>query len=415
MISHSFAERPLVASLEPFAAMVILTEPKSCRIHCPTLDWDDFLKTRRWLCVWKVPPGKHKLLFESNGQVVERVVVAVAGETTQIGLDLASGRSLDIYAPQPVDALIPRPPNGGFQEWEPDSNDPESDAEPTILDLAVCDDGSLVVSCDRARRVRLWRKVSNLPSGVARGADSASSVAISPSGSHIAASDFNHRIWVWDVAARRRVAVFEDAHGAVLGVAVGPEGKWAAAVDSKGYVHVWDVHNSRLIWSRWTGARGANDVCMSVDGKMIAVATFAERPIQLYGTVTGDLLEEFGDGGSGATHIALCSNPQTVLAILADRSTVGWSRETREPLNLGEFGRKAAGARDDRLVFSASETGRVATVAGGKAVVFQLLGKETKAELVRAVGDGTAVALSRDGKTVVVGDSKGEVRFLELK
>ncbi|KAF0242574.1 MAG: peptidase C14 caspase catalytic subunit [Planctomycetota bacterium] len=392
--TRAYAEKPSIAQLGRGGALLILTEPHVCAIQCPTLDWTDHLKLRRWLAAWNVPPGRHVLRFEAGASSVERTVTVQARRVTNLGVNILSGRDLELRDSGEDAAWA------DFEQWT------GSGAASRVTDISICADGSRAVSCDSAFRVRLWRIGKEDPIEVAHGKDVANKVAISRNGGHVAASDFNHCVWVWEADTRTRLATFEDTRGAVRALSIGPSGSTVAALDSRGSVFEWDVPSRRLLWSHPTGSKVAEDVVFSPDGALVAVANRGDKPVQVYEAASGKLLQSFGSDASAFTRVALSSDPPQVFAIRTDGTLAGWDWVTREPVHLGET-EKWFGAS-----FSGHERACLAVV---KSLVFQRESLKSVFRHLEALGNEGPIAISEDGVHAVVGDRQGQVRRVKLK
>ncbi|NUQ61373.1 MAG: protein kinase [Pirellulales bacterium] len=86
-----------------------------------------------------------------------------------------------------------------------------------------------------------------------------SSVAIAPDGKTLATASFDHTVRLWDLAARRTLAVLRGHTGSIICVAFGPDGRTLASGSVDRTVRLWDVAtrkqratlagHSQVVWS----------------------------------------------------------------------------------------------------------------------------------------------------------------------
>ena len=77
---------------------------------------------------------------------------------------------------------------------------------------------------------------------------------------------------LWDLRARRCVAVLAGHGGWVTSVAFGPGGKVLASASSDGTVKLWSVKSKECLWSLGQRSTRVRCVALSPNGKFLACA-----------------------------------------------------------------------------------------------------------------------------------------------
>jgi WD40 repeat protein len=144
-------------------------------------------------------------------------------------------------------------------------------------------DGKTIVSADQAGTMQIWdvsemRAVGEpmMHPGVAR-------LSLSPDGRTLASS--GSRVVLWDMASRKRIAIFGDESTGRLGASFSPDGSTVASANGKTVV-LWDV-NTKSIVRQFMGHRAdVGAVKFSLDGRTLA-SSGADRRILLWDLHTG--------------------------------------------------------------------------------------------------------------------------------
>ncbi|MCE9582516.1 MAG: hypothetical protein K8T20_08495 [Planctomycetes bacterium] len=412
LLSRQFDNPPVAAPTQEYGTLCIATDPPKCRMDCETLDWQETVKTRRWIVVANVPPGTHLIRFTSGNMKQESAVRCSAGQVTRLVLDLMTGLAFE-----PDAGVFP---GSRWEEWStgkvaygiPSS----SHALTSVLDVATNSDGYRVATCDADSHVWLW-EIGTKTRGqiVATDLDAAACVALSPDGGRLAASDFNHRVWVYDVALKRRLATFEEARGGIRGVVFNADGSLVAAADSAGYVHAWAVDARRHLWSRRFGEHTVNDLAVDATGMTLAIAADGEHPVQVCDFRTGEEVRTFGDDKSGAECVALSVNPPLLAAIYANGAAKFWDSQTGEERRLVLLDQLPTHYSLTDSDLSASRDGLFAILGNSTIWIYGPAGAKKPRVSLDQVPGACAIALSADGKRLIVGTADSRITTVELK
>ena len=100
--------------------------------------------------------------------------------------------------------------------------------------------------------------------------------------------------FVWRLNAIDRPLILDC--GKLRATAISSDGQLAiTAADDDEYVHVWNLANGRVVRKLHVGDKEIHDLCISPDGKMLAVGTHSHE-MQLWDVTAGELvLESWAD------------------------------------------------------------------------------------------------------------------------
>ena len=125
--------------------------------------------------------------------------------------------------------------------------------------------------------------------------------------------------FVWRLNAIDRPLILDC--GKLRATAISSDGQLAiTAADDDEYVHVWNLANGRVVRKLHVGDKEIHDLCISPDGKMLAVGTHSHE-MQLWDVTAGELvLESWAD-----SHVLCVSlTPDARFAVFGTREGRIW-------------------------------------------------------------------------------------------
>lgn len=243
----------------------------------------------------------------------------------------------------------------------------------------------------------------------------ASSAAISRDGQMIVIGYQNGYIRLWNRQGKAMVEVPEegDAHeGRVTCVAVSADGQTIASGGEEGTVRLWD-REAKPVGPALTGHDGSiNAVAVSADGKRI-VSAGDDGMVRLWERRTPRAPVKAYDGKVDS--ISFSSDGQTIRTVGPEARILLWDRN-RDPATY-----TATDPYDRQAPAAATVTATAWSADGELLIIGRSDGKLLRRSQRDATSDEpfgenhaagvTAIAVSRDGSTIVSGDGNGTVRL----
>jgi len=241
-------------------------------------------------------------------------------------------------------------------------------------------------------------------------------VAFSPHGRMLAASDEAGNTYLRDVAASHQIAQLDNpdpGSASVLSVAFSRDGRTLAAGDNQGSSYLWNVATRHLIatlndpQSDGVNSDGVNSVAFSPDGRTLAAGD-GNGSIYLWDVATGHLITSLADLGSvGVVSVAFRPDGRTLAAGDGNGSIYLWDVAVRHLItSLADPG--SVGVVSEAF----SPDGR--TLAAGDHQGGTYLWDVATGHLITSLADpGSAsvnsVAFSPDGRTLATRGADGGI------
>ncbi len=234
------------------------------------------------------------------------------------------------------------------------------------------------------------------------------SVALSNDGALLAAGTSTGQVWLWRVADRTPVAMFEGHTGAVWGVALTADGHLLASGSGDGSVRLWDATTGRSL-ATLTGHTGTVwSVALAGDGDLL-VSGGGDHVVRVWESTTGRLLNVL-EGHHDAVRAVVLSADGALLASGSFDGTVRlWEPGTGQLLAILQGHASAvwgvAVSADRKLVASGGQDGMVR--------LWEASSGRPLATLQGHAGGVWSVALSADGRLLASGGGDGTLRLWE--
>jgi WD40 repeat protein len=270
--------------------------------------------------------------------------------------------------------------------------------------IAILSDGCRALSGFDDETVRIWDITSGEEVGRITGhTDWVRAVSVLPDGRRALTGSDDETLRLWDIETGEELKRFEGHTDWVRAVAVLPGGRQAISGSYDGTLRLWDIE-SGAEQQLYTGhASGVTTVALLPDGYH-ALSGSRDQTVRLWNLKTGAELRQFKFPGCRPDSIAIL--PKDQCAIIGFDNGTLILLEWQSGLVLRRFARlyRAIGAvavmPDQRSILTGSDdrTLRLWDVSKG-------------IEVARFIGDDpiTAIAISGDGRQIVVRDRNGRV------
>ncbi len=201
-----------------------------------------------------------------------------------------------------------------------------------LSDVAFHPNGSLVVSADFSRQVKLWKLSDHSLVRSFQAPEVQLEIQIDPTGQYIASMGRAPHIYLWGLSSdEKQTRVLRGHKGYVSGLAFGPVGKNLASSSTDGSVRLWDLKSgkSRVLLKR-KRRQAFYEVAFRPDGGQVAAASSDQR-IYLWDLPSGamHLLPGHIGGITGLTY----SPDSKILASSGNDGTLRlWLSQEARPL-----------------------------------------------------------------------------------
>lgn len=279
----------------------------------------------------------------------------------------------------------------------------------SILAVAISADGRIALSGSAHTDIDVWNvdtgeRVRRLQGHT----DWVRALALSKDGTRAVSGSDDKTVRVWNVTTGQIVHTLKGHTFWVAGVALSADGKIAVSGCEDRNLRVWDVVSGEQLRSLQGHAANVNAVAISADGTR-AVSGSDDHTVRVWNIDTGAQIYTLFGHGDWVKSVALTPDGKTAVSGSLDRTLNVWDLTTGTLVRTLEGHDSWIGGvgihADGTIAISGSLDGTVR--------VWQLSTGRHTATFTDHISIPTC-ALSGTGGRVVVGDERGNVRFLAL-
>ena len=267
--------------------------------------------------------------------------------------------------------------------------------------------GNILASAAWDYHVRLWDMSSNQVKHVLdKHTIFINSVAFSPDGSTVATGADDNNIHIWDVESGNHIAQYDNHTKQVKALAFSSDGQTLFSLSKDNSLRFWNVLNNRQVQSVVVDTSKLSYAEFSSDGSLLALG-LSNGTVRLLETESGLPLRELSGHTKKISDIVFSKDGLRILTASRDKSVRLWSTETGElvhALNEGVYTSDIAFGRNGLAIATTSTDNSVRlwdSLTGSELNSFA----EPRAE---------SVAISPNGRLLVVGFNGGDIRLLGL-
>ena len=272
----------------------------------------------------------------------------------------------------------------------------------------------------RLGEVKLWDAATGQPLRFDLGSrtEKVARAVLSPDGTHLAATQFNHAILVWDLATGGLVTLDGPETQIAYSIAFSLDGKRLVSMyrphddpplnDSPRSIRIWDLATRQAVVTINGFSYLTLSPSLSPDGKFLVATDITKARVPVWDAATGQeaFSCEFSDGGF--LRDSVFSPDGKYLAAGSDKAIRFWDVASRKP--HATWAPSSGGGR--HLTFS-PDGKRLATVslATGRLDLWDTAGGQKIQSFKGQLGPVSAIAFSSDGTRLASGAGDGTVRL----
>jgi WD40 repeat protein len=301
--------------------------------------------------------------------------------------------------------------------------------------VALTPDGRQALSGSRDSTMRLWDLGSRQPEPtLTRHEDWVTSLAVTPDGRHAVSGCEDCILRLWDLRTGQLRSSLTGHNGGVTAVSVTPDGRHALSGSRDGTLKLWDLATAELALSFGGNEALVTAVAITPDGRQ-AISGFFDGTLKVWDLQTGELVRTMSGQQSCAGAVEITSDGKTVvpdwsvvshpavsaLAITTDgRSAISGSCGDSAglrfwDLSTGKMCFALGGHEDGVTAIAVTPNGQHAlSAATDRTLRLWNLEARVCQAMARLENAPMAIAVARDGQTVVVGDRVGNVHHFQI-
>jgi WD40 repeat protein/serine/threonine protein kinase len=232
------------------------------------------------------------------------------------------------------------------------------------------------------------------------------SARMSPDGTTVASGGDDGIVCLWDVAGTKPVRTLRHHTRRIMDLAFHPQGRLLVTAGDDG-AFVYDIGSDKVVRRLSGHTGGVRSAAFSPDGTLIATGSL-DRTVKLWKTEDGALASTLEGFRDQVTAVDFSPDSKRLAAASYDGAIRIWQTadaETTAPQLItmdGERIEDVCFARDDASLAFATQS--------GSAYVLELNAGNPEPELFQR-GGAASVAFSPDGKSIVVGQSDGNLQL----
>jgi WD40 repeat protein len=233
------------------------------------------------------------------------------------------------------------------------------------------------------------------------------SVAFSPDGHRLLTGGYDRLVSLWDLDTGRRLLALKGHRHGLMGVAFSPQNRVIISGGQDQAVKLWDATEGKLVRSFETG----DDIlgmAVSSDGRFILTGG-DDGTLSLWDLTVGQEARSFSGHVSAVLSAAVAADGQLAFSGGQDHKVRVWDAATGQEIRSLDYGSSVhaiAASRDGHLVAAGG--------TGTKILLWDLHAGGPPRELVGNVGAIRGLDFSPDGRHLLSGSERGEVKVWEV-
>ena len=287
-----------------------------------------------------------------------------------------------------------------------------------ITSLRFLPDGKTIISVSYDGTVKQWnvvtgKEIKTYKLQVDSNSNQGHSIKLSFDGKTITFTSFDRTVKQWNSSTGKEIASFQGPFGMSRSL-ISPDAKtivFMPSHNSANHLRIWDTTTGKEITTLKQKSKGVTTIGFSLDGKIIAFASYEDRfkgKLKLLDITTGKEVKSFTlDSISGVSTVSFSPDGQTIAITSHDSIVELLDIATGKEIKTFKLDSR----RIHNLNFSPNNK-TIALISGENRITLldSTIGKKRK--ILGGHSQGvTSFSFSPDGKTIASGSLDGKVRF----
>lgn len=262
-------------------------------------------------------------------------------------------------------------------------------------------DGTEIAAADGSNGLRIYEAASGKERLVLKTAvlhqPYGQSIAFSPDGRRLAVGGEDRSMHVWDTGSGEELLSCPGHSGRIFAIAYSPDGKTIATGSADKTVRVWDAARGQEIRKLEGHAKDVYSVRYSADGRTLITADY-ESTVRFWDVGSGAALRTLDGHGLQSNRIAFSADGKRFLRASHGHISLG-------DLSTGKELLPSPGHEREIQALKFSPDGRTLFTQGGDDSIrsWGVATREEKSRILDHVSAGGSMALSGDGRALLVG------------
>ena len=158
-------------------------------------------------------------------------------------------------------------------------------------------------------------------------------LCFTPDSQQLASASSDRTVYLWDIANRQRVHIFEGHTEAVLDVAISPDGQTLASASADNTIRLWHIDNGALLHTLKGHAGAVLHIAFSPDSRMLA-STSTDATVRLWHVEHASLIDVYSKPMRLVRNVAFAPDGETLATISSDQTVHLWSIGTAAPQRI---------------------------------------------------------------------------------
>ncbi|KAI9129470.1 hypothetical protein ON05_034655 (plasmid) [Acaryochloris sp. CCMEE 5410] len=276
--------------------------------------------------------------------------------------------------------------------------------------VSISPDGHTLVSASGDQTLKVWDLATGKVLRTLKGhTGSVTGVSISSDGHTLVSASWDQTLKVWELTTGQELRTLSSHTDYLTGVSVSPDGHTIVSSSWDSSLKVWELATGKVLRTLKGHTDYLTGVSVSPDGHTIVSAS-GDHTLKVWELATGRELRTLKGHTALITGVRICPDSRTIVSASRDQTLKVWELTTGQEL------RTLSGHTDYVTSLSVSPDGHTIVSASlDKTVIAWEMATGRVTMSFTGEGSFRCCEIAPDGRTVIAGDSGGQLYFLRLE